>query len=978
MKSPRLVSIVLLLSICYPSFAQEYSYTHYDISDGLAGSTVYCITQDKDGFMWIGTETGVSRFDGTHFRTFTPTDGLPDIEILQMFGDSKNRVWMAPFGNSICYYYQGRIHNEHNDSLLRRIHVKEMIEDFAEDDAGNIVILERTALYWVGTDGTVREIDSIGGRPIRNALAVCRSASGHFQVEADGGIYAFPSGDPNPIYSFSIRPNAHSGYIRMSPSSVIWRNGSITRIHSLLTGKTISLPFEELHYKHFEYWSIGDSLYYFNEITGSREYNAKTGKIRVYLPGKPVSKIFRDASGNTWFATTGQGIYRLNSDEFRTIGLKVPGFGESSVHAITKFDDGLLIGDNYSTIFTCSLPGMAVRRQTTVAGGPAKNRILFLEALNRNSFFLGSDSYLDICSLSAQSRTYYYPTGIKSVVRKSDQEFLLASFWGIGVFNLPQRRITDTLWRGRTTAVYYRHDTLYIGTLKGLYTTAPGGAVDFIGKNIPFLRKRISALAGSPDGTLWIGSYDAGVLGWKDGHIVATLDINKGLTSDICRTLLIQNNILWIGTDKGLNKVELDMAGLPVTRYTSKDGLGSDMINCLYADSSTIYVGTPAGLSYFDETKVNELEGCRLHLLSVLNAGMDRIADSSHLTIPYRDKHIRFEYAGISYRSVGDIAYRYRMLGLDTGWRETKENFLEYPILPSGLYVFQLQAFNKFGVASGVLSMPLRVVTPFWQTVWFQSLVLGAFLAAVWIFVTFRIRRIRHRQEETQRLNQRLVELENTALRAQMNPHFIFNCLNSIQQYIFDKEALTANKYLAGFARLIRATLNNSSKTLIPLSDEIDYLSTYLSLEKLRFKEKMEYSVRVDPSIDKDYIAIPPMLIQPFVENSMRHGLRHKPEGKGLILIKFDVSANRLMVTVEDNGIGRKKAASFKTQEHIEYQSKGMSLTADRIRVMNAKYDGGIMVDVTDLEDDGGGATGTRVTLNFPLIQATGLRTAVQ
>jgi ligand-binding sensor domain-containing protein len=971
MNYPRLVTIVLLVGLCHSLNAQEYSYTHYDIGDGLAGSTVYCITQDKDGFIWTGTETGVSRFDGTHFRTYTVSDGLPDIEILQMFGDSKDRVWMAPFGNSVCYYYKGHIHNQNNDSLLRRIHIKENIEDFAEDEAGDIIILERTALYWVGANGGVREIDSIGGHPIVNALGVCRSASGQIQVETDGRIYAFPSGEP--VYSFPIESNAVSGYIRMGPASIMWRTGAVTNIHSFLTGKTITLPFEELHYKHFGFWSVGDSLYYFNEITGSREFNTRTGKTRVYLPGRPVSKIFRDASGNTWFTTAGQGIYRLNSDEFRTIKMKVPNYGQSSVHCITKLDSVLLIGDNYSTLFTCSLPGMVIRRQATIAGGPAKNRILYLQPLNRNTFFLGSDSYLDLCSLEAPSRTFYYPTGIKAAVRKNEREFLLASYWGVGVFNLPLRRITDTLWRGRTTALYYNADTLYIGTLKGLYVNVPGNAPRFLGKEFPFLQKRISALAASADGTLWIGSYDGGVVGWREGRIVAAIDRKTGLTSDICRTLLVQNNALWIGTDKGLNKVGLDRIGLPVTRYTSNDGLGSDMINCLYADSSTIYVGTPAGLSYFDQTKVAVSEGCRLHLLSVLNAGKDRIEDTSQLTIPYRDKYVRFEYAGISYRSVGDIIYHYRMLGLDTGWRATKESYLDYPILPSGKYVFQLQAFNKFGVASGLLSMPLEVATPFWQAVWFQSLLLGGFLALVWLFVTFRITRIRRRQEETQRLNQRLVELENTALQSQMNPHFIFNCLNSIQQYIFDHEAITANKYLTGFARLIRATLNNSSRTFIPLSDEIDYLSTYLSLEKLRFKDKMEYSIRADPSLDKEAIAIPPMLIQPFVENSMRHGLRHKAEGKGNILIRFEVSGHQLVVTVEDNGIGRKKAAGYKTREHIEYQSKGMSLTADRIRVMNTKYDGGIRVDVTDLEDDRGRATGTRVTLNFPLFKGPGM-----
>src|ERR1700743_2360913 len=149
MKSSPLLTIVFLISISYSAYSQEYSYTHYDITDGLAGSVVYCIAQDKQGFIWTGTETGVSRFDGTHFKTYTVADGLPDIEILQLFGDSRGRVWMAPFRKTICYYYQGKIHNQENDSLLRRIRLRENVENFAEDARGNILIQERTGLQFV-------------------------------------------------------------------------------------------------------------------------------------------------------------------------------------------------------------------------------------------------------------------------------------------------------------------------------------------------------------------------------------------------------------------------------------------------------------------------------------------------------------------------------------------------------------------------------------------------------------------------------------------------------------------------------------------------------------------------------------------------------------------------------------------------------------------------------------------------------------
>ncbi len=544
---------------------------------------------------------------------------------------------------------------------------------------------------------------------------------------------------------------------------------------------------------------------------------------------------------------------------------------------------------------------------------------------------------------------------------------LLGTYWGVSLLDLRSLRITDTLWHERSTTVYYHRDTILIGTLNGLYALPQDRSVISMGKKVPFFQKRISALDESADGTLWVASYDAGVVGYKDGQVIASFTRKQGLTSDICRTMLVHDNDLWIGTEKGLNRVRLDKPGDPITQYTSQDGLGSDIVNVIYADSSTLYVGTPAGLSFFDEKKVDLSEGCRLYLLSVINSGKERIGDTSGLILPYTDKSIRLEFAGISYRSVGGITYRYRLLGLDSNWRTTKETFLEYPTLPSGKYAFQLQATNKFGVSSPLMTLSLGVIAPFWQTSWFYGLILVGFLSLTWLFVSLRIAHIRKRESEKEQLSQRMMEMEHIALQAQMNPHFIFNCLNSIQQYIFDQDIFAANKYISGFAKLIRATLQNSSKPFISLPDEISYLSGYLSLEKLRFKEKMDYSIVVDQEIDDETYIIPPMLIQPYVENSMRHGLRHKAEGRGFITIQFRKAGDRLFVIVEDNGIGRKKAGSFKTREHIEYQSKGMSLTADRIRMINAKYNDRILIDVIDLEDDTGKPTGTRVVMEFPL-----------
>jgi ligand-binding sensor domain-containing protein len=950
-------------------FAQEYSYTHYDIADGLAGSTVYCLAQDRDGFIWAATETGVSRFDGTHFKNFTIADGLPDIEVLQLFGDRDGRLWMAPFRKSVCYWYGGRIHNQDNDSTLKMVHLRQNVEYFVQDSAGNILIQENTALHLVLTNGTVKEFDSLGQVPVDASVASSLDESGHFLVQVGDRVFRITED------GFSLMRKlpsiaTHQNLIAMSSSYLIWRGAMpIYSILSLATGDLVKRTFQQDTYRHISFTLLQDSLLYVNEILGCTENNIQSGKTRWFLPDKPVSRVFRDMDGNLWFATLGQGIYRLNSDEF---GIrKIPSLHAetSPVMSILRIGNRLWVGNDREQIFRLSLPGFRADPADT-GEFIAKNRVLYLDTVDGGKVIAGSDNNLIKVSEHGYSSIRTVTVPVKSIARRPDGRLLVASVWGVGNFDVKQWRFIDTIWRDRATAVYCYLDTVFIGTLNGLYRLVGNRPPELMGAAEPLLRTRISSIVRGSRGIYWIATYGSGIIGFRGDSVVAVINKQHGLTSDICRCLLLHKQVLWEGTDRGLNRIDLDKPGYPVTAFTSNDGVGSDIINTVYADDSMVYVGTPAGLTYFNPRKIGENEPCRVYLLSVLSGvGTDRVADTANLVIPFGDRSIRFGYAGISYRSGGDITYRYRVLGLDSSWRTTKLTELEYAVLPPGGYEFQLTAINKFGNSSALLSQRFWVVTPFWLTTWFSMVVVTLFALGTWGLASWRIRTIRRRQREKEKLARKMMELERMALQAQMNPHFIFNCLTSVQQYVVDQDIPSANKYITGLARLIRLTLHNSSLAFISLADEVAYLSAYLALEKLRFKEKMAYSIEVDSRILLNSCYVPPMLIQPYVENSIRHGLRHRKGDAGFIrlLVRQEKEPERpgLTVIVEDNGIGREQSAQYKTVEHIEYQSRGMTMTADRIRMINATYGADIRVEVIDLKDAADEAAGTRVVMQF-------------
>jgi ligand-binding sensor domain-containing protein len=972
MKAVYYLIIFLLQLIPSSSFSQEYSYKHYDIADGLASSTVYCIAQDRDGFIWVGTEAGVCRFDGTHFRTFTTADGLPDVEVLQIYGDSKGRVWMAPFKGSVCYYYQGKIHYPGNDSLLARLLIRDNVENFAEDTLGNILIQEKTALHLIRENGEPEEYDSIDHVPIGESVGCSRSCDGHFYVQANQKLYELDEGGFKMVMPLRVMSD-HPNYLAISPSWIVYRADAMNiRIRSLVTLRSFEYPFylRGRTNTHVSFSIVGDSMVFINRITGTIAYDPRVGVERDrFLPGKRVSRTFQDAAGNWWFTTIGNGIYRLNSSDFRHIRLPDSGFGVPSVTCINLNRPGneLLVGDDQNAIFHYTFPGLRLLWGKTF-NKFSIDRVMGIYPITGKQFWWGTDHLIwvgDIRSPDPRSRRTF-ESATKAVCVVDDHRLLTGGSWGAAIFDLRQQRVTDTIWRSRISALYSRNDTNYIGTLHGLWRLTGKDKLQYLGKDIPFLQNRISSLAETPEGEIWVASYDSGLIGYKDGKVFAAIGPREGLVGNVCHCMYLQHSILWIGTDKGLNKIELNKPGFPVSFFNADDGLGSDVVNVIYAAGNTIFVGTPEGFSYFDETKAPAGDECRLNLAGAVSSGRNRIGDSGRLILPVKENNIRFEFFGISYRSAGKISYRYRLIGLDSSWKETRDSYLSYPTLPSGQYELQMQAINRFGNGSEIRVFPFVVATPLWAQLWFIGLEGVFVLGSIWLFLSWRIRQVRRQQEQKAMQSRRMAELEHIALQSQMNPHFIFNCLNSIQQFVFDKDMMATNEYISGFARLIRATLNHSSRPFICVAEEVEYLGDYLSLEKMRFKSKMDYRITVEPEVDVRRSLLPPMLLQPYVENSVRHGLRHKTSGQGFIHIHFRKEGEKMLVTIRDNGIGRKKALDYKTGEHIEYQSKGMSLTSARIQMIRVLYKSRIEVKIEDLQDANDQPEGTGIAISFP------------
>jgi ligand-binding sensor domain-containing protein len=945
--------------------SQELSYKRYDTKDGLAGSIAYCMKQDKEGFLWIGTENGLSRFDGTRFVNYTVLDGLPDNEVLNLFPDSRGRLWIMAFKPSVCYYYKGKIYNSTNDAVLSKVKPRSNIWNIAEDSEGNILLQEYDLLHLIKPDGNY--VSYLPNETNTRYVTIAKRTAGGFWMWENNGIKILENSSFSNYWQKGFYPGSTS-FVDISGNFLAYRS-SVSEV-TLETIDSSSLSAKFAIPKHFtRLMLVNDSILVLCSKAGVSICTLNEGRrVQTFLTDKTINAAFIDNEGNWWFCSSRQGIFKLNSRSVKNFSLKEKDNRPVGVSSIAETHREVLLGSELNSLFKVNRKRLSAEKVSMVSFLEySKADIVDLLVLPDQSIIYGAGTHIAMLDKNYKLLHIKIDVSIKEIAMESQNTVLVATNNCVARFDLREFKFLDTLWFQRATTLFLKSNgDMYIGTLNGLYLLKPDKSIFFMGDSIPQLKNRINSIVQTKDGLTWAASYGGGLVAFDGFKLVHYLTTGDGLTSNLCKTLFAKDLNLWVGTDKGLNKIDLSGEKLAIARYSSADGLASDNINTVYADDSVVFVGSPAGLSIFREQDIQQQSSCALRVTGIRVNNEYFAYDSTNFVLPRSRNNILFEYVGISYRSVGDVKYRYRLLGLDSNWQTTNSLFLSYPSLPSGEYKLQLQAVNKFEVPSQIVSTSFAIAPLIWERTWFRLLLGGLSLCLITLLIWYLTQRVRKREEEKTRINARIAELEQLALKSQMNPHFIFNSLNSIQQYVMDKDVSGANKFISGFSRLIRQTLDFSSKPLVHLQDEIGYLQTYLELEKNRLEEKFNYEVEVSEELRNEDYYIPPMVLQPFLENSLRHGIRYRKDNEGRVKIRVYKGYQQIVCVIEDNGVGREQAARNKRANPIEYQSKGMTLTANRIDLINKDRQKKIKVQIEDLFHADGSAAGTRVTVSFP------------
>lgn len=1007
-----IVFCILSFMINNVAIAQQYIFRNYSVEDGVAQSQVYDVLQDSRGYLWIGTRGGgISRFDGINFKTYTNKDGLCNNYIWCLQEDTEHNIWIAT-NNGIAKYNGISFENLYPDGNQQPISV----QDFYIINTKEIILTTQKGIYlWKNNSFT--NLNDVLKIKKESYYTICKIGNEYWCGNSNGITILTVNNNKykiEKITSNNIFKNIAVNVIKKDKNNVIWLGSygdGVYQYKNNTLQKFITNTILDHQTVLDIYFDNNQNIWFATLENGACTYNILSNSYtwiteKEGLNNNHVRSIIQDKSGNYWLGTSGGGISNYFGKEFVHFNT-ASGLGGNYIYSIFKDSKKRLwIGTSDKGL---TLLDSAQFKIKNVENGFANVKVKAMIEDNHGNIYFGTDGN----GVYVSYGTYFTPLeqfdGLYVRAFDKDKE---GNIWmataGQGLYkitpssnngknNITQHYTTAThLLQDRLTCVHvdkkgliwYGTEVNGVGILnpeKNIFTT--------LTKQDGLPSNAVRCLLEDNRGNLWIGTAGDGIACY---HIYSNpikqinVDFNSKLKSTNIYLLCNDaNNHLFVGTETGLDYLELDknVNIIKTKHYGKGEGfLGIETCqNAVFTEpEGTIWFGTINGLSKYNPNSkiknknepVTTITNVRLFYNNLdTQIYKQYIGDWNtlkNLKLPYNKNHLTFDFTGINLSNPDAVLYQWKLENFDEKWSPpTTQHAVTYSNIPSGKYTFLVKSCNEDGIWNKhPTKIIFEITAPFWKKWWFILLALLSAIACIYYIFRRRISTIQQKAKEQQaqlQLEKELSELEHKALRLQMNPHFLFNALNSIQSLIGTDNEQEARYYLAKFSSLMRQILDNSRASTIALQEEIDTLENYLLIEKFCNGNRFDYKIDIDKNIETDYIKIPPMLLQPFVENCIKHGLRYLQNKTGFIHIQFKEINNELECIVIDNGIGRKQAALMNKQGKEGYhKSTALQVIEERLTLLNesSNYKN---IEITDLYDVEQMPSGTQIKIRIPI-----------
>lgn len=957
--------VLLLVCLVIPSIvlAQRYAVINYTTENGFPGHIAYSVSRDSRGYVWIGSENGLVRFNGYEFKTYTTKDGLPDNEVFGVTEDSLGRLWLNSFANSACYLWKEKISTITNNKILSGMYFDAHIDQ---------IICDREGSYWFSTRKEITHL-SPGGRFRRllsfsdpkRKVALGKTSDGAIWLTADAVLYEYRN------HKWRLIRKLDSSYFVIGQYGTSWIFRTDKKKELIIGGppgdRKIRLP----------PWSIRPDLKMFPFFIKDQQpilpvtfeddlyfLNVRTGRLIDSVCNIGVVNscdVLED--GSWWVSTRGKGVFHFVSTPVRSwasSGIQRPvlfikGHGDSFYASIETGDfvTGRLANDQLYVEQSLKLiPTFAIKRHNYLGRDKAGNWITGHESLCK----FPKPGHRPLKEIETYVKSYY---------EEDSGHVLLGSIEGLYRLDKDSFIIKDTLLRNRTTAISKIGDVVYAGTLSGLYACIPGRKAVLVFQKLPILRERIPALCPGNDSTLWIASAHASVMAMRKGAIVAFFNTENQLQCNTIYCLKASEHYIWVGTDKGLFAISQSQPYTIVRHLGYSNGLISDQVNCLDIQDGRVWAGTAKGISTFKEQDIVQKPVRPTFLVNSIKDG-DSLITELFSPLVLRGKTLTIDFDVIDFSGSSKPAFQYR-INNDGKWLNLESSMLYFPSTPYDSFSVSIRALSPNWNTDNKLILHFFRPSPLYLRGWF---VIGVALCASTLLAVAAIsfvRRVRKKDKEKMRIQQNLLQLEQMALQGQMNPHFIFNCITAIQHFYADEDTDRADLFVDKFAALIRQTFEMTSSTFVSLEQELNYLQQYLDIEGERFNHTFSSRISTDLELPVSQIPVPAMLLQPFVENAVRHGVRHLPDGTGKIHISARQLGQQIELVVSDNGIGRERSRQMRSGHRLFTTLTSTTVNKKRIEILNKLFGGKINVVVEDLLNENQETEGTVVRIVYPL-----------
>lgn len=997
-------------------------FNNLTIENGLEQGTITGIIHGKDGYMWIATADGLHRYDGYNFKIYRndPNDknSLPDNYITCIFEDGKSNLLIGLYNGEVC------VLNKQN-STFRKLNFckssnsKEVVKPvtcIAEDEKGSYLIgVDETGLVKFDTAKKNYRIFNTSNSLLKSNQIKCISKdkyTGKFLICTSKGLAEYSSGTS--AISFlenlnNIPEQSFTTVLTPEPQKILigtYGKGLYQYIRGEDSASKLILPkakgtrfitFLLKNYKENTIWigTLGgvvklrnsDAILYSNNpqnpeslidnntqtglidkfgslwigtINGLSRFDQRLKKFHLFrefkwndtLLNNNVYYIYEDTDSSIWLGTLSSGIINFNpvTEKITAFPLVKDGTIETKmVRAILKDKSGQYwVGTRDAGIF------------------------LFYPKTGKFKHIKGIEGF------EISNNT------IRCIFEDSEQNIWVGTANGLNLYN----RNTNKFEVFRAFEKIPNNNTVYqieeSNDSKSLYIACFRGGLQIFDKKtrkfkvvelLNFSNQKpdknyAMSILKTDDDSLILGTYGSGIfIVNTTNYKYRNIGEKNGLSNNSVYGILKHGSTIWLSTNRGIssyNKKTGDIKNYGLKNYIQSYEFNEGAF--CKTRSGILYFGGVNGFNYFNPDEITDEIIKSLTIITSIKK-IDKELPLSlnkkgepYIELNYNDNLISFEFATLNFMSTNTNHYAYKLEGYDDNWINSgNRTTAYYTKLTPGQYYFKVKSLSEPEGASNPAVIKIIIEPPIWQTWWFYTLIVISLMFSIYFIIKWRTGII------DQSYKNKLAEMELKALRSQMNPHFIFNSLNSIQYYILKKEPKVAYNYLTKFSNLMRMILQNSKYKLISLKAESEWLKIYLELESLRMENSLEWSINIDKNIETEKTFLPAMVFQPYVENAVIHGLLPKPENRKLS-IDISQESKILKCVISDNGIGRKKSFELNKARLKHHESTAMNLTKDRLAILNIETTSGMGPKVIDLYDENNEACGTRVEISLPLI----------